>query len=511
LVHRCPRRSFIGQQTMIYVHSLGRASRYYAQRTALAVDGAAVSFKALHDRVRSTATALAAKGFAAGDRLALLLPNSPEYIELVYACSWLGVTAVPINARLSAAEIDRVLLDAKPRGLVRHSSLPKPAVRIPWQLVLDEQPLDFRKDSCPDPVYDPEAILALIYTSGTTGRPKGVMVSHANILANVDHLNYWMGYREGGVYLHAAPIFHIADFPAMFAAPAFGARQVTLPKFSPEGFCQLVQRERVTHTVLVPTMLNLLTQTPETKPYDMSSLEVLAYGGSPMAPELVRRTRKLLPNVKLLQCYGLSETGFLTGLEDREHVEGKLLSCGRPCPGIDLRVEDETGKEVEAGQHGELVARGANVMRGYWNDPQDTALAFRNGMFRTGDIGHQDSDGHFYILDRLKDMIVTGGENVYSGEVEAVIYKHPAVREVAVFGIPDPQWGEVVMACLVLKPGIALSAIDLTTHCRQFLANYKIPRRVEFLNAELPKNGSGKILKRALRERFWADQKRAVS
>jgi acyl-CoA synthetase (AMP-forming)/AMP-acid ligase II len=495
---------------MIYVHSLGRAFRYYTQSTALVVDGAAVSFKALYERVRNISAALAARDFAAGDRLAILLPNSPEYIELVYACSWLGVIAVPINARLSAAEIDRVLLDAKPQGLVRHSSLPSPTVQLPWQLVLDVEPLDVRNDPCPDPVYDPEAVLALIYTSGTTGRPKGVMVTHANILANVDHLSYWMRYPDGGVYLHAAPIFHIADFPAMFAAPAFGARQVTIPKFSPQGFCELVQRERVTHTVLVPTMLNLLTQMPEAKPYDLSSLEVLAYGGSPMAPELVRRTRELLPKVKLLQCYGLSETGFLTGLEDQEHVESKLLSCGRPCPGIDLRIEDETGKEVEVGQRGELVARGANVMGGYWNNPQDTALAFRNGMFRTGDIGYQDADGYFYILDRLKDMIVTGGENVYSGEVEAVIYKHPAVREVAVFGIPDPQWGELVMACVVVKPGMSLSANDLTTHCKQFLANYKIPRRVEFSDTELPKSGSGKILKRLLRERFWTHEERAV-
>jgi long-chain acyl-CoA synthetase len=495
---------------MIYIHSLGRAFRYYSQRTALVFDGAAVSFKTLHERVRNIASELAARGFAAGDRLALLLPNSPEYIEMVYACSWLGVTSVPINARLSAAEIDRILLDAKPRGLVRHSTLPKPAVQLPWQVVLDEQPLHLRSDSCPDPIYDPEAILALIYTSGTTGRPKGVKVTHANILANLDHFSYWMGYREGGVYLHAAPIFHIADFPAMFAASAFGARQVTIPRFTPQGFCELVQGERVTHTVLVPTMLNLLTQMPEGKPYDLSSLEVLAYGGSPIAPELVHRTRKLLPNVKLLQCYGLSETGFLTGLQDKEHVESKLLSCGRPCPGIELRIENEAAEEVEVGQHGELVARGANVTRGYWNDPQDTDLSFRNGMFRTGDIGYQDSDGYFYILDRLKDMIVTGGENVYSGEVEAVLYKHPAVREVAVFGIPDPQWGELVTACVVLKPGMALSASDLTTYCKQFLANYKIPRRVEFSDTELPKSGSGKILKRILRERFWTHQDRAV-
>jgi acyl-CoA synthetase (AMP-forming)/AMP-acid ligase II len=495
---------------MIYTHSLGRGSRYYPERAALVVEGATLSFQQLHERVRNVAAALAAHGFAAGDRLALLLPNGPEYIELVYACAWLGVTVVPINTRLSSAEIDRVLVDANPRGLIRHFSLPQPTVHLPWQLLIDETPSDVRDESCPEPVYDPEAILALIYTSGTTGRPKGVMVTHANILANLNHFSYWMRYREGGVFLHAAPIFHIADFPAMFAAPAVAACQVTIPKFSPQGFCELVQRERVTHTVLVPTMLNLLTQVSETKQYDLSSLEVLAYGGSPMAPELVHRTKKFLPNAKLLQCYGLSETGFLTGLEDQEHVESRLLSCGRPCPGIDLRVEDETGKEVEAGQHGELVARGANIMQGYWNDPEDTAHAFRNGMFRTGDIGYQDSDGYFYILDRLKDMIVTGGENVYSGEVEAVIYKHPAVREVAVFGIPDPQWGELVMACVALKSGMSLSANDLTSYCRQFLANYKIPRRVEFSDTELPKSGSGKILKRILRERFWAHEQRAV-
>jgi long-chain acyl-CoA synthetase len=215
---------------MIYVHSMGRAVRYYAHQPALTLSNESrVTFTQLHDRVKGLAAALVANGFAASDRLALLLPNSPEYIELVYACSWLGVTAVPINARLCAAEIDAVLLDAKPRGLVRHSSLPKPAVQLPWQLVIDDQPLDVRTASCPDPVYDPEAILAIIYTSGTTGRPKGVMVTHTNVLANLDHFSYWMGYREGGVYLHAAPIFHIADFPAMFAASAFGARQVTIP------------------------------------------------------------------------------------------------------------------------------------------------------------------------------------------------------------------------------------------------------------------------------------------
>jgi len=263
--------------------------------------------------------------------------------------------------------------------------------------------------------------------------------------------------------------------------------------------------------VLVPTMINLLTQFPDARKYDLSSLQVLAYGGSPMAPELVHRTRELLPKVKLIQVYGLSETGFLTGLQDQEHTEDKLISCGRPCPGVDLLVTDTSGKQVEPGQAGELIARGANVMRGYWNNPEETANAFRDGFFRTGDIGHQDTAGYFYILDRLKDMIVTGGENVYSGELEAVIYEHPAVREVSVFGIPDPQWGELVMACVVLKPGATLTADDLIAFCRRSLANYKLPRRVEFSETDLPKNSSGKVLKRNLRERFWTRQQRAVS
>jgi len=230
-----------------------------------------------------------------------------------------------------------------------------------------------------------------------------------------------------------------------------------------------------------------------------------------MAPELIRHIRELLPHLRLVQVYGLSETGFLTGLKDQEHADDRMLSCGRPCPGVDVQVVDESGKRVENGHHGELVARGANVMRGYWNNPEETALAFRNGLFRTGDVGYQDADGYCYILDRLKDMIVTGGENVYSGEVEAVIYQHPDVLETAVFGVPDPQWGEIVMACVVLKPGRALSPAELIAHCKRGLANYKVPRRVEFFETELPKSGSGKILKRILRERFWARQERAVS
>jgi long-chain acyl-CoA synthetase len=496
---------------MIHTYSLGRASRYYGDRPALASNGKRSTFRELHARVAGIAASLTSLGFKAGDRLAFLLPNEPDYIELVYACAWLGVIAVPLNTRLSATEIDHVLADAAPRGLVRHSSMPVPTVKLSWQAVVDEKPFDIRCDSQSDPIHDPEAILALIYTSGTTGRPKGAVLTHSQIVANMHHMNYWVCHGEGGVYLHSAPMFHIADFPVMFAGPAVGACQVTIPKFSPKEFCETVERERVSRTILVPTMINMLTQFPQLKNYDLSSLEALGYGGSPIAPEHIHRIREVLPKVRLVQFYGLSETGCLTGLRDEEHTEARLMSCGRTCPGVDLRVVNELGKEAGTGTPGEIVARGANIMRGYWNNPDETAQVLQDGAFRTGDVGYRDADGYFYIMDRLKDMIVTGGENVYSGEVEAVIYTHPAVRETAVFGIPDPKWGELVMACIVLKPGQKLSADDLIAHCGRSLAHYKIPRRVEFWDTELPKSGSGKVLKRVLRERFWANQLRAVS
>ena len=257
---------------MMHHHSLGRAARYFPGKPAIASGGSRSTYRELRHRVASIAAALDRHGFAPGDRLALLLPNEPNYIELVYACAWLGVIVVPLNTRLTAVELDHVLTDASPRGLIRHSSLPVPTVQPPWQRVIDEEPLDVSSDVCGDPIYDPKAILALIYTSGTTGRPKGVALTHANVLENMHFLNYWMPYKEGAVYLHAAPMFHVIDFPLLFAAPAFGICQVTIPKFTAQSFCETVQRERVNHTVLAPTMLNLLTQFPELKNYDLTSL-----------------------------------------------------------------------------------------------------------------------------------------------------------------------------------------------------------------------------------------------
>ena len=507
---------------MIYTHSVGRALQYFPQHTALLREGQAITFLELDVRVRRIAGALSRRGFLGGDRLALLMPNGPHYIELVYACSMLGVIAVPINTRYAGAEIDRLLKDSQPRGLIRHSKFPAPTVRLDWEHVIDLAPLD-EADEEPyaGEFYDPDAILILMYTSGTTGDPKGAALTHANVFSNIHDLNYWLTYRDKAVFLHASPMFHIADFPAMFAAPVFGAAQMTLPSFDPASFCASVQANGVTHTVLVPSMINILCQFEELHAYNLESLEVLAYGGSAIAPALVRDVRRLLPKAKLLQVYGLSEAGFLTGLTDAEHTEDRLMSCGRTCPGIDLRVVKANGEPASSGELGNLVARGPGIMLCYWHDLEEglqddrsssdeTSEALLGGFLHTGDIGFQDKDGYFYIVDRAKEMIVSGGENVYSGEVEAAIYEIPQVKEAAVFGIPDEKWGELVAAAVVLRPGTNLSAEELKQYCKTRIASYKIPRHIEFMTEELPKSGSGKIMKRVLKEKYWAGQARRV-
>jgi long-chain acyl-CoA synthetase len=507
---------------MIYTHSVGRALQYFPQHTALLRDNRAVTFLELDIRVRKIAAALRRRGFLSGERLAFLMPNGSDYLELVYACSLLGVIAVPINTRYAGAEIDRLLEDARPRGLIRHSKFATPSVRVEFEHVIDVDPLDESEgESYAGEFYDPDATLALLYTSGTTGAPKGAALTHANIFSNIHDLNYWLAYREQAVFLHASPMFHIADFPAMFAAPVFGAAQMTLEHFDAQSFCASVQTNGVTHTVLVPSMIRTLCQFQDVASFHLDSLGVLAYGGSPIAPAVVREVRRVLPKTKLLQVYGLSEAGFLTGLTDAEHTDDRLQSCGRACPGIDLRIVNADGTPVASGQPGNLVARGPGIMRGYWHDIEEelpgdeslmdeTAEALRGGFFHTGDIGRQDEDGFFYIVDRAKDMIVSGGENVYSGEVEAAMYEIPEVMEVAVFGIPDEKWGELVAAAVVLRVGASLSAEEIQEYCKTRIASYKVPRYIEFMTGELPKSGTGKILKRVLREKYWIGRSRRV-
>ncbi|MCU1275463.1 MAG: fatty-acid--CoA ligase [Bryobacterales bacterium] len=502
---------------MLYDQTLGRAARLFPRHLAVVDGDRRITYGELAIRVERLARLLVSKGFVSGDRLAYLLPNSLEFVELTFACCRLGVIAVPLNTRYAIPELDEALRDAEPRGFVRHLMLPEPEFRAEWQVAVGDPSLCENPDcALPEPPYDPENLFGLFYTSGTTGRAKGVMLTHANLFANMLHVQDWRPVGGSDIFLHVAPMFHLADFPMCLIAASKGATQVTVPRFELQLLCETIAQERATITVMIPTMINLLTQWPEIGRFDLSSLQHLLYGGSPVAPEVIKRTREKLPGCKLGQGYGLTETSpLLTTLNDADHVGDRLLSCGLPVLGVELAILDAEGQRAPAGVAGEIVARGANVMRGYWRQPEATRNAFVDGevggWFRTGDIAYLDVDGFVYHVDRSKDMIVSGGENVYSSEVEAAIYSHPCVKEAAVIGIPDPKWGELVMACVVLKDGAALTAEDLIEHCRTRLACYKAPRRIEFIAGELPKSGTNKILKRKLREPYWQGVERRVS
>jgi long-chain acyl-CoA synthetase len=501
---------------MLYGQTLGRAARLFPRQLAVVDGERRVTYGELAVRVERLARLLVSKGFAAGDRLAFLLPNCLEFVELTFACCRLGVMAVPLNTRYAIPELDEALRDAEPRGFVRSLALPEPTFRTEWQVSVEDLGLSPTGDcALPEPMYDPQALFGLFYTSGTTGRAKGVMLTHANLFANMLHGQSWSPMTFSDVCLHVAPMFHVADFPIILIAASKGATQVALPRFDLQLLCETIARERATITLMIPTMINLLTQWPEIGRYDLSSLRQLLYGGSPIAPEVIKRTRERLPGCKLAQGYGLTETSpLLTTLDDADHTGQRLLSCGRTVPGVELAILDEEGRPAPAGTPGEIVARGANIMRGYWRQPEATRDAFVGGevggWFRTGDVAYQDEDGFVYHVDRSKDMIVTGGENVYSSEVEAAVYSHPCVKEAAVIGIPDAKWGELVMACVTLKDGAVLTAEELIEHCRTRLAGYKAPRRIEFIAGELPKSGTNKILKRKLREPYWKGVTRRV-
>ncbi len=487
------------QQTLL------RGARLFPSALACVGGTSRLTFAELGAQVAGLSAGLQARGLGRGDKLAVLLPNSPEFLALTYACAWLGVLLVPLNSRLSVAELDRILADCQPQGLITHPSMPVPTHPLSWRLVLGEQPLPQAQRPPSLPIYDPEAILGLFYTSGTTGVAKGVMLTHGNHVVNALQISPQCLMNSQDVFLHAAPLFHMAAFQFIPLSASLGVCQVTLPRFDPEAFCAMVERERVTHTLLVPTMVNFLTLYERLPAYDLSSLRVLIYGGSPMAPEIVARCREKLPGCQLVQGYGMTETGpGLTMLADAEHVGERLRSCGRPLCGVELEVVDDAGQTLPRGERGCIRVRGLNVMKGYWNRPEETATALRDGWMYTGDIGYEDSEGYFYLVDRQKDMIITGGENVFPAEVEAVLYAHKAVREAAVIGIPDGNWGERVLACVCLHAGVTVSEQELQEHCRAQLASYKVPKQVVFFTADLPKAGPGKIQRRLLREQIAA-------
>jgi long-chain acyl-CoA synthetase len=514
---------------------LERAVRFYPEHPAVVCDSTQLTYRALAERVRRLCHGLHGLGLTKGDRLAILMYNCHRYFELYYATPEMGTLAVPLNIRLSAGEIAYILNDSGSNTLfvgpeflpllaeirdqlpaLRHCIFtgdgPPPAGFHSYEQLLDAA----SADSPPTPVV-PEDLAALFYTSGTTGHPKGVMLSHANLLANAYHILASMSWQEGEVYLHACPMFHIADGPTSHFITWLGGTHVIIPGFKPDLALEVIEREHVTATLLIPTMINFLIHHPDVSKRDLRTLRRIAYGGAPMPAELARQAMQTL-TCAFTHLYGLTEAApLLTSLPPEEHVADgppekvrRLLSCGRGIIGVRVRVVNERGQDVKPDEVGEIIAKGPNVMVGYWNKPQETADALRDGWLYTGDLATVDQEGYIYIVDRKKDMIITGGENVFSTEVENVLYTHPAILEAAVVGVPDATWGEAIKAIVVLKPGMQASAEAIMAHCRGQIAQFKMPRSVDFCEGALPKSGSGKILKRELREKYWVGQDRRV-
>jgi long-chain acyl-CoA synthetase len=362
-----------------------------------------------------------------------------------------------------------------------------------------------------------DELYGLFYTGGTTAASKGVMLSHANIVTNAYNTNTALGIDASDIYLHGAPMFHMADSASTFALTMNGAQHAFIPAFDVAKTLEAIQAFRVTLTLLVPTMINAVVHSPQIGGFDLSSLKRIVYGASPMPAALLEKALDSL-RCQFLQGYGMTETApLLTYLPARDHVIGgdekqqkRLRAAGLPVLNIDLRILDPEGRQLPAGEIGEICVKGANVMKGYWRKPEATAEALRGGFMHTGDLGYLDEDGYVYLVDRAKDMIVSGGENIYCVEVEAALYLHPAVLEAAVFGIPHDEWGEQVHAVVVLKEGQTSDPDQLIEHCKSRIASYKCPKTLTLRREALPKSGAGKILKRELRAPFWQGQERQI-
>ncbi|MEL6258186.1 MAG: long-chain-fatty-acid--CoA ligase [Pseudomonadota bacterium] len=523
-----------GFDAMGMTQALRAASANTPQKVATRYADRVQTWAELRQSVERLAGALQGYGLRSGDRAAILALNSDRYSEFLFAAWWAGGVVVPMNVRWSAAENAYSLNDAGAEILfIDQAFAPMlPAFRetvpnLKHVIYLDDGAPPAGAVSYSDliagsaPIDDMrragEDLGGLYYTGGTTGFPKGVMVPQRALWFNSLVIPTLVPIEADSVDLHAAPMFHMADSALSGAASAMGAEHVFIPSFTPAGVVEAIHRHNVTHTVLVPTMIAMVLQDPSFDPDKLSTLEVVAYGGSPMPEGVMRDALTKLPNVKFFQAYGQTELApMATYLPASYHkLDGpkstKLRSAGRAVPGVEIRVVDDNGADVADGQVGEIAVAGPGVMHGYWNKPEQTDVALRDGWVFTGDGGYKDEDGFFFIVDRLKDMIVTGGENVFSVEVESAISTHPAVAQVAVIGIPAEKWGEAVHAIVVPRDGHVVTEAEIIDHCRQNIANYKLPRSVDFRSDPMPLSGAGKILKRDLRAPYWEGADRNVN
>ncbi|MEQ1893386.1 MAG: long-chain-fatty-acid--CoA ligase, partial [Planctomycetota bacterium] len=480
---------------------LEHAERAFGAREAVVEGSRRWTYGELAARVRARAAQWHALGLRPGERVAILEHNTSAFLESYFAAAWLGAVLAPLNVRLAVPELAAILVDSGAcllvagrefAGLVGELGAPATSVRhVLWS---DEETSGLTCTPERVPV-SPDDLAHLYYTSGTTGRSKGVMLSHRNVCVHAAWAVAELALSAADRWGHFAPMFHLADAWATFALTAVGGVHVLVPRFEADSAVATIERERITLTNLIPTMLKRLVESPRAQAADFGSLRLVLSGGAPISPALVRQVLATF-RCEYVQTYGMTETspyltvGILTDAQKRlppEEVLRLRARTGRPFGGIELEIVDEQGLRVPADDRtvGEIRVRGATVTRGYWNRPEETAQALRAGWLHTGDLAVVDAHGLVNIVDRKKDMILSGGENVYSTEVENALYEHPDVLEAAVFGLPDPTWGESVNAAVVLKPGASVGAEELRDSCRARIAGYKIPRTIEFL-PELP-------------------------
>jgi len=477
--------------------------------------GETTTYRRLADRVAALAGGMQDRGIGPGSVVAVLSYNCPEFLEAIFAANHLGAIAMPINWRLAAAEVRYILEHAEARAIVCDADLvaladeaigpmASPPLRAcvadpapqGWTSLAELRASATRPDRA---VAAPDDIHRLMYTSGTTGRPKGVMLTHANLAwKNLAHISE-LGFSRADLGLACGPLYHVGALDLTTTSLlAVGATTIIHRAFVAADVVDEIERSRVSVVWLAPAMVNAIMGLPDIEQRDLSSIRLIINGGEKMPIPLIERIKRTFPAAWLADAYGLTETVSGDTFLDPDSTLTKLGSVGRPCPYLDLDLWDGDGRSVAPGERGEIVLRGPKVFPGYWKDPEATATAFAGGWFHTGDIGVRDEDGYLFIVDRLKDMIVSGGENIAGSEVERVLYEHAAVLEVAVVGRPDERWGEVPVAFVALRPDALATAEELVDHCRAQLARFKVPTAITFIDA-LPRNPSGKVLKRELR------------
>ena len=475
----------------------------------------------VRNRVTQAAGGLVQAGVEAEDRVAVLSGNNARYFELYFAVPWAGGVIVPLNTRLTFDDLAFMLSDSGARVLFVDAEFDAVGQRLLDEVASLKTVINFDDQQAPhgyepwiataQPIEDAgrkkDDLAGIFYTGGTTGRPKGVMLSHFNLMSNALSLLTFLEADRSAVNVHAAPMFHLADI-GIYCVTMVGGCHVFLPRIDAASLLDAIESHGITHCMTVPTMIDRMTKEAVCKPRDVSSLRLLGYGGSPMPAAVMDRARETFPGIRFIQGYGMTEAPGFTFLGPDYHTTdgprvGKMRSAGEPIYTFDVRIADPNGREVPRGETGEIIARGPNVMQGYWNNPAETAKTLRGGWLHTGDSGFMDADGFVTVTDRIKDMIVTGGENVYSLEVENVIYRYPGVDACAVIGIPSENWGEAVHAIVVPVKNAEIAPDHLIAFCRNHLAGYKVPKSVEIREMPLPLTPSGKVRKTDLRAGYW--------